>query len=105
MHCGGEGGHGEGCGGEGGGRQGGWVGHIGAGIILSASYLLGFDPCSISCLKLKVEVEQSQNTVLLASTQATIKGTAQYSASSITFGFQPEAVSKSTCVIVGSLRA
>ena len=31
------------CGsGEGGGRQGG-VGHIGAGIILSASYLLGFD--------------------------------------------------------------
>ena len=32
------------------------VGHIGAGIILSASYLLGFDLCSVLCLKLKVEV-------------------------------------------------
>ena len=30
------------CSGEGGGRQG-EVGHIGAGIILNASYLLGFD--------------------------------------------------------------
>ena len=56
MHCGGKGGGGEGHGGEGGGRQGGGVGHIGAGIILSASYLLGFDLCSVSCLKLKVEV-------------------------------------------------
>ena len=56
MHCGGKGGGGEGCGGEGGGRQGGGVGHIGARIILSVSYLLGFDLCSVSCLKLKVEV-------------------------------------------------
>ena len=56
MHCGGERGGGEGCGGEGGGRQGGGISHIAAGIILSASYLLGFDICSLSCLKLKVEV-------------------------------------------------
>ena len=51
MHCFGKVGGGEGCG-----RQGGGVGHIHAGIILSASYLLGFDLCSVSFLKLKVEV-------------------------------------------------
>ena len=51
MHCGGKEGGREGCD-----RQGGGVGHIGAGIILSASYLLGFDLCSVLCLKLKVEV-------------------------------------------------
>ena len=56
MHCFCKGGGGEGCGGEGCGRQGGGVGHIHAGIILSASYLLGFDLCSVSFLKLKVEV-------------------------------------------------
>ena len=36
--------------------KGGGVGHIAAGIILSTSYLLGFDLCSVLCLKLKVEV-------------------------------------------------
>ena len=50
MHCFGKGGGGEGHGGEGCGRQGGGVGHIHAGIILSASYLLGFDLCSVSFL-------------------------------------------------------
>ena len=56
MQHGGKGGGREGGGEEGGGRQGGGVGHIGAGIILSVSYLLGFDLCSVLCLKLKVEV-------------------------------------------------